>query len=38
MLLLIFSNCYGTLVWTGPSPSRVARVEPEDRIIRISAG
>lgn len=33
MLLLIFSNSYGTFIWTGPNPARTAPVEAEPRAI-----
>lgn len=31
MLLLIFSNSYGVLMWSGPHASRTVTVEPESR-------
>lgn len=38
MLLLLFnSSVQGTSAWTGPSPLRTAFVEPEVRVVMISA-
>jgi hypothetical protein len=33
MLLLIFSNSYGTFIWTGPNPARTVIIEAEPRTI-----
>lgn len=31
MLLLIFSNSYGTFIWSGPAPSRTVLITGENR-------
>lgn len=35
MLLLIFSNCYGTLMWPAPSPARTVVIPAEPRVVVI---
>lgn len=35
MLLLIFSNSYGTFIWSGPDPRRTVKVEPEFRRLLV---
>jgi hypothetical protein len=37
MLLLLFSNSYGTFIWSGPVAIRTVIVEPEYRRITIPA-
>lgn len=36
MLLLLNGSTQGSLVWSGPEPTRTVLIEPEIRVIRIT--